>query len=53
MLVGTLVLLALLDQFSQYNLPLGLVPMQITVYSYPSLLCCTSYRQEKTFLIFN
>lgn len=39
----TLVLLALLDQFSQYDPPLGPVSMQTTTYSYPLLLHCTSY----------
>lgn len=47
----TLVLLALLDQFSQYDPPLGQVPMQTTTCSYPSLLHCTSYQHERTFFL--
>lgn len=49
--VITLVLLALLDRFSQYNPALGPVPMQTTSDYFPLLLGCTSSQHKRTFFL--
>lgn len=49
--VITLVLLALLDRFSQYDLASGPVPMQTTSDYFPLLLGCTSSQHKRTFFL--